>query len=65
MYFFIPKTGLEPVQLTLQPPQDCVSTNFTTSAINGWQKREVKVVPISSTTDTTQVDNKKQSIFHL
>ena len=29
----VPKVGIEPTQLTLQPPQGCVSTNFTTSAL--------------------------------
>ena len=30
--FLVPKAGLEPAQLAPPPPQDGVSTNFTTSA---------------------------------
>ena len=29
----VPTVGVEPTQLALQPPQGCVSTNSTTSAL--------------------------------
>ncbi len=32
--YLVPTAGLEPAQLSPLPPQDSVSTNFTTSAIN-------------------------------
>ncbi len=31
---FVPKGGLEPPYLTAHAPETCVSTNFTTSALN-------------------------------
>lgn len=31
----VPKRGLEPPHLAAQPPQGCVSTNFTTWALQG------------------------------
>jgi hypothetical protein len=32
--YMVPKAGLEPARLAPLPPQDSVSTNFTTSAMN-------------------------------
>lgn len=32
LYYMVPKIGLEPIRLSPPPPQDGVSTNFTTSA---------------------------------
>ena len=37
---FVPWTGLEPAHLTEPPPQDGVSTNFTTRAIEN-KKRQL------------------------
>lgn len=33
IFYVVPKAGLEPAQLTPQPPQGCVSTNSTTWAL--------------------------------
>jgi hypothetical protein len=40
----VPKVGLEPTRLTPLPPQDSVSTNFTTSA----KKPGIQSVPLGA-----------------